>query len=91
MFECNVKKILARWVFKIFSEMKTFLVNRFTALTFLFRFCVKTKMKRRDSSTSKNDRKEYSPHRYIELGVENKRAIEKINLLNRVSRSLCFS
>ncbi len=52
MIECNVKKILARRVFKIFSEMRTFLVERFTALTFLFRFCVKTKMKRRDSDTS---------------------------------------
>ena len=40
---------------------------------------------------AQNDRKEYSPHRYIELGVENKRAIEKINLLNIVGRSLCFS
>ncbi|HCC95242.1 MAG TPA: hypothetical protein DEQ26_13125 [Flavobacteriaceae bacterium] len=35
--------------------------------------------------------KGYSPHRYIELGVENKRAIEKINLLNIVGRSLFFS
>ncbi len=52
MDEWSVKKVLARRVCKIFSEMRTFLVERFTALTFLFRFCVKTKMKRRDSDTS---------------------------------------
>ena len=38
MVECNVKKVLARRVFKIFSEMKTFLVERFTALTFWLLF-----------------------------------------------------
>ena len=38
MVECNVKKVLARRVFKIFSGMKTFLVERFTAKRFLFRF-----------------------------------------------------
>ena len=54
MFECNAKKILARRVFKIFSEVITFLVERFTALTFLFRFCVKTKMKG-NSSISRNN------------------------------------
>ncbi len=38
MIEWNVKKVLARRVFKIFSEMKPFLVERFTAKRFLFRF-----------------------------------------------------
>ena len=38
MFECNVKKVLARRVFKIFSGMRTFLVERFTALTFWLLF-----------------------------------------------------
>ena len=38
MFKCNVKKILARRVFKIFSGMRTFLVERFTALTFWLLF-----------------------------------------------------
>ncbi len=38
MFECNVKKILARRVCKMFSGVKTFLVERFTAKRFLFRF-----------------------------------------------------
>ena len=38
MVECNVKKVLARRVCKIFSEMKTFLVERFTALTFWLLF-----------------------------------------------------
>ncbi len=38
MVECNVKKILARRVCKIFSEMRTFLVERFTALTFWLLF-----------------------------------------------------
>ena len=38
MFECNVKKVLARRVFKIFSEMRSFLVERFTALTFWLLF-----------------------------------------------------
>ena len=38
MFECNVKKFLARRVCKKFSGMRTFLVERFTAKRFLFRF-----------------------------------------------------
>ena len=38
MFECNVKKVLARRVFKTFSGMRTFLVERFTALTFWLLF-----------------------------------------------------
>ncbi len=38
MVECKVKKILARRVCKIFSGMKTFLVERFTALTFWLLF-----------------------------------------------------
>ena len=38
MVECNVKKVLARRVFKIFSGMRTFLVERFTALTFWLLF-----------------------------------------------------
>ena len=38
MFEWSVKKVLARRVFKIFSGMKTFLVERFTALTFWLLF-----------------------------------------------------
>ena len=38
MVEWSVKKVLARRVFKIFSEMKTFLVERFTALTFWLLF-----------------------------------------------------
>ena len=38
MFECSVKKVLARRVFKIFSEMRSFLVERFTALTFWLLF-----------------------------------------------------
>jgi len=38
MDEWSVKKILARRVFKIFSGMRTFLVERFTAKRFLFRF-----------------------------------------------------
>ena len=38
MVECNVKKILARRVCKIFSGMRTFLVERFTALTFWLLF-----------------------------------------------------
>jgi len=38
MFEWSVKKVLARRVFKIFSEMKTFLVERFTAMTFWLLF-----------------------------------------------------
>ncbi len=38
MFECNVKKVLARRVFKIFSGMRTFLLERFTALTFWLLF-----------------------------------------------------
>ena len=38
MVECSVKKILARRVFKIFSEIRSFLVERFTALTFWLLF-----------------------------------------------------
>ncbi len=38
MDEWSVKKVLARRVFKIFSEMRTFLVERFTALTFWLLF-----------------------------------------------------
>ena len=38
MVEWNVKKVLARRVFKIFSGMRTFLVERFTALTFWLLF-----------------------------------------------------
>ena len=38
MFEWSVKKVLARRVFKIFSEMRTFLVERFTAKSFLITF-----------------------------------------------------
>ncbi len=38
MVECNVKKVLARRVCKIFSGMRTFLVERFTALTFWLLF-----------------------------------------------------
>ncbi len=38
MFEWSVKKVLARRVFKIFSGMRTFLVERFTALTFWLLF-----------------------------------------------------
>jgi len=38
MVKWSVKKVLARRVFKIFSEMRTFLVERFTALTFWLLF-----------------------------------------------------
>ncbi len=38
MDEWSVKKVLARRVFKIFSEMRAFLVERFTALTFWLLF-----------------------------------------------------
>ena len=38
MVECNVKKFLARRVCKKFSGVKTFLVERFTALTFWLLF-----------------------------------------------------
>ena len=38
MVEWSVKKVLARRVFKIFSGMRTFLVERFTALTFWLLF-----------------------------------------------------
>ena len=49
MVECNVKKVLARRVFKIFSEMKTFLVERFTALTFWLLFSqVKSDIKEKE-------------------------------------------
>jgi len=48
MFKWSVKKVLARRVFKIFSEMRTFLVERFTAKRFLFRFL-----------RSKNENKEF--------------------------------
>ena len=43
------------------------------------------KMKRR------YERKEYSPHRYIELDAEKLRVTEKINLYNIKRISLCFS
>jgi|GEM_PF-497558 len=49
MFECNVKKVLARRVFKIFSEMRSFLVERFTALTFWLLFSqVKSDIKEKE-------------------------------------------
>ncbi|CAM3436675.1 hypothetical protein EMST110833_14325 [Empedobacter stercoris] len=38
MVEWSVKKVLARRVCKTFSEMRTFLVERFTALTFWLLF-----------------------------------------------------
>ena len=38
MVEWSVKKVLARRVFKIFSEMRTFLVERFTAKSFFVSF-----------------------------------------------------
>ncbi|WP_313305467.1 hypothetical protein [Empedobacter sp.] len=38
MVKWSVKKVLARRVFKIFSGMRTFLVERFTALTFWLLF-----------------------------------------------------
>ncbi len=50
MVECNVKKVLARRVCKIFSEMKTFLVERFTALTFWLLFSqVKSDIKEKNT------------------------------------------
>ena len=49
MVEWSVKKVLARRVFKIFSEMKTFLVERFTALTFWLLFSqVKSDIKEKE-------------------------------------------
>jgi len=49
MFEWNVKKVLARRVFKIFSGMRTFLVVRFTALTFWLLFSqVKSDIKKKE-------------------------------------------
>ena len=38
MVKWSVKKVLARRVFKIFSGMRTFLVERFTALSFWLLF-----------------------------------------------------
>ena len=49
MFECNVKKFLARRVCKKFSGMRTFLVERFTALTFWLLFSqVKSDIKEKE-------------------------------------------
>ncbi len=49
MDEWSVKKVLARRVFKIFSEMRTFLVERFTALTFWLLFSqVKSDIKEKE-------------------------------------------
>ena len=59
MVECNVKKVLARRVCKIFSEMKTFLVERFTALTFWLLF-----------SQVKSDIKEFLISNVIKSGFE---------------------
>jgi len=52
--------------------VKTFLVERFTAKRFLFRFLRSKNEKEEILRQALNDRKEYSPHRYIELDVENK-------------------
>ena len=38
MVKCNVKKVLARRVCKIFSEMRAFLVERVTAKSFFVSF-----------------------------------------------------
>ena len=49
MVECNVKKILARRVCKKFSGVKSFLVERFTALTFWLLFSqVKSDIKEKE-------------------------------------------
>ena len=50
MVECNVKKVLARRVCKIFRGVKTFLVERFTALTFWLLFSqVKSDIKEKNT------------------------------------------
>ena len=59
MFEWSVKKVLARRVFKIFSGMRTFLVERFTALTFWLLF-----------SQVKSDIKEFLISNVIKSGFE---------------------
>ena len=59
MVEWSVKKVLARRVFKIFSGMRTFLVERFTALTFWLLF-----------SQVKSDIKEFLISNVIKIGFE---------------------
>ena len=59
MDEWSVKKVLARRVCKIFSEVKTFLVERFTALTFWLLF-----------SQVKSDIKEFLISNVIKRGFE---------------------
>ena len=59
MVEWSVKKVLARRVFKIFSGMRTFLVERFTALTFWLLF-----------SQVKSDIKEFLISNVIKSGFE---------------------
>jgi len=59
MFEWSVKKVLARRVCKIFSEMRTFLVERFTALTFWLLF-----------SQVKSDIKEFLISNVVKSGFE---------------------
>ena len=59
MFKWSVKKVLARRVFKIFSGMRTFLVERFTALTFWLLF-----------SQVKSDIKEFLISNVIKSGFE---------------------
>ncbi len=50
MDEWSVKKVLARRVFKTFSGMRTFLVERFTALTFWLLFSqVKSDIKEKNT------------------------------------------
>jgi len=52
MIECSVKKVLARRVCKIFCERRTFLIKRFTALTFWLLFS-QVKSDKRFLDTSK--------------------------------------
>ncbi len=59
MVEWSVKKVLARRVFKIFSGMRAFLVERFTALTFWLLF-----------SQVKSDIKEFLISNVIKSGFE---------------------
>jgi len=59
MVKWSVKKVLARRVFKIFSGMRTFLVERFTALTFWLLF-----------SQVKSDIKEFLISNVIKIGFE---------------------
>ncbi len=59
MVKWSVKKVLARRVFKIFSGMRTFLVERFTALTFWLLF-----------SQVKSDIKEFLISNVIKSGFE---------------------